>query len=500
MNFYERIYDLTKGDDQSQKAMQAFEQIFRLLKTWKYRMVSPAGILPGLLMPVLPKFVLDNKEDFNLPDDMAVGIENLMNRGYAYDSGMTIAIMNQFIGHLTEWIGIQNRMIASIYIAQEGDNLLSFLRESFLVLKDLDLNVHRHPFAAFEALLEIIEQITRYEGRKSGDLVSERSVSSLMAELADIQSGNTVYDGACGYGVLMGMAVAATGAVPYMQDVSNDCTAVASILMMFAGHSEAVIRCGDTMVEPLSKENDLYFDRFLTHPPYLNYSSEMEWRNTSYLEQDQFLYAGSVPTADRWGFIRNALARLKPDGVGVALVPVSVLSRDPDSYMVTRKHLVWDGHIDSIIELPTGAVGSINTKWSIVLFHKDIRRDAIFMLDLSRKNVYENFEKDGSVLVLRDGVIEEIVECVKKHIEIEGVSRVVNRDEIMQKYYRLSVGTYIVSTANQNAELADGTKLWEERTRLLREFNQMNQEFEQLLREYNGWLQQVENEEEGDCE
>ena len=45
--------------------------------------------------------------------------------------------------------------------------------------------MQRHPYAAYEALLEVIEDITRYEGRKSGELISERSVSNLMCELAD---------------------------------------------------------------------------------------------------------------------------------------------------------------------------------------------------------------------------------------------------------------------------------------------------------------------------
>ena len=148
-------------------------------------MVSPGGMLPGLLMPLLPKFVLDNKEEFEIPEDLASGIDDLM-RGYGRkESGFIIAIMNQFISYLDHWMGLQNRLIASIYMQQEGDNFFSFLNESFFILSRLDLNMQRHPYAAYEALLEVIEDITRYEGRKSGELISERSVSNLMCELAD---------------------------------------------------------------------------------------------------------------------------------------------------------------------------------------------------------------------------------------------------------------------------------------------------------------------------
>lgn len=496
MNFYERVYDITKDDNQAIEAAKAFQEIFRLQKTWKYRMVSPGGMLPGLLMPLLPKFVLDNKEEFEIPEDLASGIDDLM-RGYGRkESGFIIAIMNRFISYLDHWMGLQNRLIASIYIQQEGDNFFSFLNESFCILSRLDLNMHRHPYAAYEALLEVIEDITRYEGRKSGELISERSVSNLMCELADIRDGDLVYDGACGYGISMSLAVAAMDAVPYMQDYSSDCTAVASILMLFAGKRDAVIHCGDTTVKPLTAEADLYFDRFITHPPFLNYSTEEE-QHSGYEGSRDFLYSGKVPPNDRWLFVRNALARLKEDGVGVALVPISVLSRESDAYASTRKFLVWDGFIDSVIELPTGVVGSINTKWSIVVFRKDGQRKSIYMLDLSRKNVYSNFEKEDAMLVLREDAIDEIVSFVKEHTEINGMARMVSRDEIMQKHYRLSIGSYIVATTNREAAVANSVELWEERERLENEYERINFEFEESVQRYNAWLNQnsIEDEE-----
>ena len=499
MNFYERVYNITKDDNQAIEAAQAFQEIFRLQKTWKYRMVSPGGMLPGLLMPLLPKFVLDNKEDFEIPDDLASGIDELM-RGYGRkESGFIIAIMNQFVAYLDHWMGLQNRLIASIYMQQEGENFFSFLNESFYILSRLDLNMHRHPYAAYEALLEVIEDITRYEGRKSGELISERSISNLMCELVEIRDGDLVYDGACGYGISMSLAVAATDAVPYMQDYSSDCTAVASILMLFAGKKEAVIHCGDTTVKPLTAEVDVYFDRFITHPPFLNYSTEVEQRS-EYQRSRDFLYSGMVPPNDRWLFVRNALARLKDDGVGVALVPISVLSRESDAYALTRKHLVWDGFIDSVIELPTGVVGSINTKWSILVFRKDAQRESIYMLDLSRKNVYSYFEKEDAMLVLRDGAADEIVSCVKKHTEIDGMARMVSRDEITQKYYRLSIGSYIVATTNREAAVANSAGLWEERERLEKEYERINCEFEETIKRYNAWLNHnaIDDEEELD--
>lgn len=129
MNFYERVYNITKDDNQAIEAAKAFQEIFRLQKTWRYRMVSPGGMLPGLLMPLLPKFVLDNKEEFEIPEDLASGIDDLM-RGYGRkESGFIIAIMNQFISYLDHWMGLQNRLIASIYMQQEGDNFFSFLNQ-----------------------------------------------------------------------------------------------------------------------------------------------------------------------------------------------------------------------------------------------------------------------------------------------------------------------------------------------------------------------------------
>ena len=104
------------------------------------------------------------------------------------------------------------------------------------------------------------------------------------------------------------------------------------------------------------------------------------------------------------------------------------------------------------------------------------------------------------MLVLREDAIDEIVSFVKEHTEINGMARMVSRDEIMQKYYRLSIGSYIVATTNREAAVADSVELWEERERLENEYKRINFEFEESVQRYNAWLNQnsIEDEEELD--
>lgn len=486
MPFFERAYNEIMNGDQVKEAARAFQEIFRLQKTWKYRMVSPGGMTPGLLMPLLPKFILDNNETYKLPDRLVEEIQSLMMGLGRNQPRLTRMVMDDLVTFLDCWVGLQNKMVASLYKEQDEETLSSFLSESFYFLNTLDLNMSRHPYVAYEALLEVMDDIARYEGRKSADFITERSISNLMCELAEIRNGDRVYDGACGYGVSMSLAVAGSDAVPYMQDSSFYCTAVASILMLFAGKKEAVIHYGDTTVKPLTAEDDIYYDRFITHPPFLNYSSEVGQR-TEHERSRDFLYSGMVPPNDRWLFVRNALARLKDGGIGVALVPISVLSRETDAYVMTRKYLVWDGHIDSIIELPAGAVGSINTKWSILIFRKGAQRESIYMLDLSRKNVNAHFEKKDSTLVLREFTVEKIVSCVKEHTEINGMARTVTRNEILEKYYRLSIGSYIVATTNRDAAVENSAELWEERERLENEYERITGELKEAIQRYTNW-------------
>ena len=489
MHVYERIHEKKDYEDGIVlKACDAVEAIFQLHKSWEYRQLSTGGIAVSVILALAPKFMLDNPEMFRIPEGMDT---KEIEKRFLCESPESNADFMMALLHQLGQANFQNeKVLFSFLRTAEEKEYAKFMAHAYSYMTGQDFNVIRHPYLLYEAVMEILPDMIRYEGKSSAEQYTEFGIDNLMAELADIKDGDKLYDGACGFGVLMSVALAETRAQAYMQDCYFYPAAVARMLMLMIGRPDAEVSVADTLVSPSISGNYGPFDKFLTHPPF-------GFRTTNsdkFLEMTQYsdrLFNTDVRN-DQWLFIRQALNLLNDRGSGVALMNVAALNRDGRQYRDTRAEMIMRGYIRAVIELPVGVIGGSNTKWSIVLFDKAQRHDEIYLLDLSRKNVYLNFNRNGGRLEIDEEGIGDIAACVHDRTIIEGMSGVFSTKEIADHDYRLSVGTYIQDKSKQEEFLAESVKLWEKREVLKSAYEAADKELEDLISQYNAYKNTME--------
>ena len=172
------------------------------------------------------------------------------------------------------------------------------------------------------------------------------------------------------------------------------------------------------------------------------------------------------------------------------MVPLSMMNRDGRQYRDTRAEMVERGFVSAVIELPTGSRIFTGTKFSIVIFERAHKHDSVYFLDLSSKGAEQYFMRNNGRMELKYGDSEKIAALVRSRQEIEGVSRNISVKEIADNDYRLSIGSYIQDTTQQEEALRAGVASWERRETLRKEFLKADEELEELLKDYNGYLNQ----------
>ncbi len=486
MHFYERIEPECKYEDGLVlKAEDAIQSIFQLQKSWEYRQISSAGITANVILALLPKFIADNPGMFQLSKRLQDALEYCVNgMGYMEEPQYTLRMMQDLVSCL----GRNEKLLADFFAANLTEQYAEFLNRAFSSMGGQHFNIEEYPYLLFQAVLETLPDLVRYEGMTSGEHYTEVGISNLMSALVDIGDSDLVYDGACGYGIQMALAVAGTDAVPHMRELNTHTAAVARFLMLMIGKPEAVVECGDTVSYLPYWESEPQYDCFLTHPPVGVRLWDYDYHMEKLLDRDRLFC--SRAKNDQWLFIRQALGTLKAGGRGVALMSTAVLNRDGIQYRQTRQEMIEKGCIRAVIELPMGVVGAAGTKWSILLFDRPGENRPIYILDLSRKEVYLNFTKVGSRMELDEESIEEIVSSVMNAEEVEGMGRTISMEEIIKNDFRLNMGAYIQVTEKQEEALRESVKVWEKRDALRRMFEDADRELEARLADYRDYLNQ----------
>ncbi|MGW3623525.1 N-6 DNA methylase [Streptomyces sp. NPDC000880] len=167
--------------------------------------------------------------------------------------------------------------------------------------------------------------------------------AALMAAVAGPAA--TVLDPAAGAGTLL-RAVEHPAAL-YAQDVDPDLTALTALRL--ALHSDATVRarCGDTLRADAFPETSL--DAVLCHPPF----NERNWGHDELAYDPRWEYGFPARTESELAWVQHALARLRPGGTAVLLMPPAAASRRSGRRI--RAGLLRRGALRAVVSLPAGA-------------------------------------------------------------------------------------------------------------------------------------------------
>lgn len=316
----------------------------------------------------------------------------------------------------------------------------------------------------------LIGQFADDAGHTAQEFYTNRTVVELMAEILQLQPGESIYDPTCGSG---GMLIKSLTYLKdkgqewrdvkvYGQELNADTSAIARMNCYLHGVNEFSIVNADTLENPAFIKNGKVqqFDVVLANPPY----SIKTWNRTMF-EHDRYgrNFLGTPPQdcAD-YAFIQHILASLdEKNGRCAILLPHGVLFRTFEKNM--REALVKTDLIECIIGIGPNLFFNSPMEACIVICNKrkaeDLKGKILFI------NALKEITRKNGESYLESSHIEKIADAYRFHKNTDEFSRVVDWKEIESYHFDLSIQKYVFineAVANHTGDLSENFEAWAE--------------------------------------
>lgn len=180
------------------------------------------------------------------------------------------------------------------------------------------------------------------------------------------------------------------------------------------------------------KIENMKFDYGLLNPPF----SQRNWRegieDTAIFEE----YGLSENAVGDYAYVLRTLGKLKDNGKMAVVLPHGVLFRENEKKV--RQTLIEKNEMEAIIGLPENLFYDTRIPVIILILAKGRKKDTVLFIDASNE-----FKSEKSNNVLTNEYQNKIINVYQNSKEIEGYSRVVNRKEIKENDFNLSIKKYI---------------------------------------------------------
>ena len=297
----------------------------------------------------------------------------------------------------------------------------------------------------------LIERFASDAGKKAGEFYTPKTVSRLLAVLADPKPGDLICDPACGSGGLLIEAaevVEAKGSSDfalYGQEANGSTWALARMNMFLHGKDGARIEWGDTLNSPALIEKDrlLRFNVVVANPPF----SLDKW-GADHAEHDRFqrFWRGVPPKSKGdYAFVTHMIETALPKVGRVAVVvPHGVLFRGGAEGRIRQK-LIEENLLDAVIGLPANLFPTTSIPVAILLFDRsresggprEKTRDVLF-IDASN-----DFASGKGRNTLSQEYFDRIVKTVKKRRSVEKYAHVAGFGELTENDFNLNIPRYV---------------------------------------------------------
>ena len=313
----------------------------------------------------------------------------------------------------------------------------------------------------------LIGQFAAGSGKKAGEFYTPQQISDILSTIVTLDSQDpktgpkqrleSVMDFACGSGSLllnvrqrMKKAGGTIGKI-YGQEKNITTYNLARMNMLLHGvkDTEFEIYHGDTLsndwdiLRELNPAKKPAFDAIVANPPF-----SYRWEPTDALANDvRFKNHGLAPkSAADFAFLLHGFHYLKDEGVMAIILPHGVLFRGGAEERIRTK-LLKDGHIDTVIGLPSNLFYSTGIPVCILVLKKCKQPDDVLFINAS-----EHFVKGKRQNQLTDENIAKIIETYQFRKEEPRYARRVAMEEIEKNDYNLNISRYI-STASAEVEI-----------------------------------------------
>ena len=302
----------------------------------------------------------------------------------------------------------------------------------------------------------LIKKFADDSGHTAAEFYTNRTLVHLMAQLLEVQPGDSVYDPTCGSG---GMLLSAAEELRrqgqehrtlrlYGQERNLTTSAIARMNLFLHGIEDFEIVRGDTLANPAFTEGDRLrrFDVVLANPPYSIKAWDRELWSSDPWGRNQY---GTPPQgrAD-YAFWQHILASLDPKtGRCAVLFPHGVLFRDEERDM--RQKMVADDVVEAVIGLGPNLFYNSPMEACIVICRSQKpldRAGKVLLVDAVNEVTRERAQ---SFLTAQH--IDRILRAFRSFDAEDGFAAVVAKEEILQRSGNLSIPVY-VSRASHDEE------------------------------------------------
>lgn len=340
----------------------------------------------------------------------------------------------------------------------------------------------------------LIGQFAAGSGKKAGEFYTPQQISTILSEIVTLDSQepangkkkklNKVLDFACGSGSLLlnvrhQMGPYGIGKI-YGQEKNITTYNLSRMNMLLHGvkDTEFEIHHGDSLLNDWDVLNEmnpakkLQFDAVVANPPF-----SYRWEPSEMLGEDfRFKNYGLAPkSAADFAFLLHGFHFLSDSGVMAIILPHGVLFRGGAEARIRTK-LLKDGHIDTVIGLPSNLFFSTGIPVCILVLKRCKKPDDVLFI-----NAAEHFEKGKRQNRLLPEHIEKIVETYQYRKEEESYAKRVSMEEIEKNDYNLNISRY-VSTAKPE-EAVDLKKVNDELIDLEKNISEATKKHNEFLKE-----------------
>jgi len=348
-----------------------------------------------------------------------------------------------------------------------------------------------------DILGDAYEWILRYfapQKAKEGEVYTPREVITLLVEILDPKPDESVYDPASGSN---GMLIISYNHVEklhgrkvterlflYAQEANQKTLALGRMNLFIHDIKNHHLAFGDTLLYPKFKEGDdiQKFDVVIANPPWNQDGFDEDVLKKGEFWQQRYKYAFPPRQSADWAWIQHMLASAKKENgrVGV-VIDNGCLFRGGKEKLI-RSKVIEDDLLDCVMLLPEKLFYNTGAPGAIMIFLKnkpEDRKDEILFINAS--TLYGQHPEVRKLNRLGTEHIEKISKTYQDFAEIEGVSRIVNKEEIKENDYNLNVTLYVLP--EEEVEEIDVNKEWEDLKGMEGELHSVEEKIEEYLKE-----------------
>lgn len=315
----------------------------------------------------------------------------------------------------------------------------------------------------------LIGQFADDAGHTAQEFYTNRTVVELMAEILQLQPGESIYDPTCGSGgmliksltYLKGKGQEWRDVKVFGQESNVDTSAIARMNCYLHGVNEFSIVNADTLEDPAFIKNGKVqqFDVVLANPPYsLSMTKHKQFEHDKYGRN----FLGNPPeSCADYAFIQHILCSMdSKKGRCAILLPLGLLSKDIEQKM--RINFIETDLIEAIIGLGPNLFFNSPMEAMIIVCNrnKDEKlKDKILFInavnEVVRKNGESNLEKHH---------IDKISKAYFDKVDVEHFCKVVDNKTLLENKANLTISLYVMPEIirDEVLPLSDSLNKWHE--------------------------------------